>query len=250
MKKYLFVLIGLIAMIAGCVNPVTGLQKSSDYSADALINQGVMVGAVATGISNEKDDAVQNYDAVLARLLAGKLKTEIQSNRCIGDKSIQAIKEQLKSHAELSDAIKNELNLKQCAARYIVFARIERDEILQHRDVRQDYLFIHREPGMLMPNDDAVIEIDFIRDRKLTSAFWILDKQTGKTVWTAAITESEPNINRNSRIFSSMNMLNEIWADEYIRSMPENNTAFYPPPATREAVWETLVTTFVKQLKQ
>lgn len=249
MKKFICCF-ALVMSLSACVNPMSGLQKSGDYSVEKLKHDGTMVAVITSAISNETEQATLNYDAVLARTLTDKLSAPVQTNNCLSNTALQQVSASLRTQTVLSSDAKDAITASKCSARYLIIARIERDEINQHRDVRQDYMFIHREPGMVMPNDDTVVEVDFTRNRKLVSAFWVIDRMNGESVWSAGITESEPNISRHSRVFPSLNMLNQLWADDYIKSLPENNDALYPPPVAREVVWETLCKTFAKHLNQ
>jgi len=244
--KPLSLLVALILMLSGCVSPLSGLQKSADFSEAGLKQGGMTVGPVVSAIGTETLEATRHYDAVLARHLTDRLKSPVTSNQCLSKNEL--IGGQLKNGTPLSSETKSAIINSHCSSRYVVLVRLERDEITQHRDVRQDYVFLQREPSLLMRHEDTMVEIDFIRERKLVAAFWIIDGRTGESVWSAAVSASEPNISRHSRIFPALNMLNQIWADDYTRSLPEDNMALYPPPVTREAVWEALSKTFAAQI--
>ncbi|HET8706162.1 MAG TPA: hypothetical protein VFM46_07670 [Pseudomonadales bacterium] len=248
--KRILVICSLLTTLSACVSPISGLQKSGSFSVENLKKDGVMVGVVISAIASETNQATQNYDAELARKLTDKFKIPVSANQCLSNDAVQQIQDSLRAQPALNTSARTAIANAKCSARYIVLSRIERDEISQRREVRQDYVFLHHAPGMLMQNEDTVVEVNFIRERKVVSAFWVIDAQTGESVWSAAITESEPAISRNSRVFPSLNMLNQVWADDYIRSLPETNSGLYPAPVAREAVWETVTKTFATQLNR
>ncbi|MBI4042327.1 MAG: hypothetical protein HY391_02515 [Deltaproteobacteria bacterium] len=220
-------LIFLALFLSSCATKVLGLKQSSNFTYSAIMDGKIVVGGVTSALGPlEEGKSVSLANLLRTSILEERKSFSVGSvggvmNR-LGSPLYLQISNEFRMNAELSDESQKRLSKVFSDYRFVVFARIEEDEVTQNR----------REESTTNDKGETLEKVIATSTRTITALLTVYDLRLNEIAWSGSISKNGMNQNEYKK---AMGLIMVI---EVIKGGPETtDDRMYPypkPPADTE----------------
>jgi len=195
----------LLIMVA-CKAQVSGLQQDSSFTHASLSQSPVLV----LGVLPAKEPVQASWVRYQGDLLTQALRKErgkvtwiptAQVVQQVGDKPMQDFWQVYMQHKQLDVAILSLLHQKFPKARYLVLAKVERNQTRQYRDKYEEDEF----DEMGKPTGYYRVTIAQVAVRNMSVSLLVYDMQSKIRAWYGSLHDGEQHANETSDTFNKNN---------------------------------------------
>ncbi len=254
MTARLTALFGLLWLLAGCTTPVKGLYQEESFSYPNVQRGGLGVGGVVNAVDpGAYWEPMQRvgYAEVLWRALRDEteglpLTSALTLSEAIGEENWRALLDRYRAQGRLDPAGVALIGAHYHGARYLVLARLERNEVSREES---DETKPQTEYDRKLKQEVETGRMERTRTRttrrQLGASFQVLDLQNGgHTVWSGAIEKSASEQASKSDLYDPKRRLAETIIDGLLQGDPPE----FPEPPSFDALVERLFTGFAENM--
>ena len=229
-----------LCIVPACKTQVIGLVKDPTFTFEAITSGKMAIGGVTSALKRMPDAERNRYADMMRMRFLGERESFIILPAGIvahflGHDEYRNMLDEYRTYGRLSDKMKQRLITNFKVARYIVFARIEKDNISKsRRDVVRD------EFGKELENKKTIMEITRSTDVSMN----IYDLRTGVTVWSGTVEKYSSRSNEYVEKRKSKFFLIAL-VETILESRPE-----YPEPSSLDEQLGRIFTGFAKNLPE
>ncbi len=226
MKHMVLAVIGLA--LTGCATKVAGLKQSDTFTFPAVVGGKMAIGGVTSATANLDEGKRSSYATLLRNSILEERKefnVEPVGTVINGTGANYArLMEEYRTTGSLSDQSLGLLREKLPRTRYVAFARLENDDVLNDRSETQQT----DKKGRPIEGSGKVIAKS---ERNVTAAIVVYDLKENNAAWTGSVTKSLTNTQQYNR-------LQELGVVQLVKAIKGDGDASmdqkYPFPAAPE----------------
>lgn len=172
-----------LCIVPACKTQVRGLVKNPSFTYEAITSGKMAIGGVTSALRSMREEERNRYADIMRMRFLGERETfkilpaGIVAN-VLGHEAYRSMLDEYRTYGRLSDTMKRNLMTKFKTVRYMVFARIEKDNISKSR-----IEVLYDEYGKELENNKTIMEITRSTDASMN----IYDLRTGVTVWSGTV---------------------------------------------------------------
>lgn len=257
-------LTGLLSalLMSGCATPVKGLYHHEGFTHGALSNGGLGIAGIVNAV-----DSHALWSEVDRSRYAGTLYRAIRDERpalalaphsdlvnAIGLPSWLALLDSYRASASVSPADHDLISAHYHQARYLLLARLERNEVTRDYQSEEKALTRYSEKLKKEVETGEIEQTDtWSTSRLLSASLQVLDLHAGgQLVWSGTVIKSSTNSNDKSRVFDQHHRIEAAVIDAVVDSVANagESVPLYPEPPPFEPLLERLITGFAENLPQ
>jgi hypothetical protein len=235
--------LGLCAA-AACQTRVKGLATDPSFTYEAVVSGKMAIGGVTSALTKMPEEERNRYADMMRMSFLEKRETFtiVPAGfvaHFMGHPEYRHMLDEYRTYGRLSDSLKEKVGARFTIARYIAFARIERDNISRSRTEET-----HDASGEELEKKKTIMETT----RSTEVSLNIYDLQTGVKVWSGAVEEyavrkNEYVENKESKFF--LIALFEAIIDAIFETPPE-----YPDPPSLDELLGRVFSGFARYLPE
>ncbi|HLB59365.1 MAG TPA: hypothetical protein VJL87_04715 [Bdellovibrionota bacterium] len=249
MNRGLNFTLGLVAIlvgISGCATKVVGLKKSPSFLYSNVQNGKMAIGGVVSATEEVKPAQVATYGNMLMNQIIeersgiGVASTAMVKEK-IGSKQYDALLNDYKNFGSLSKEQIKSLSRNLSGVRYVVFARIDRNEVTNDRAESA----VTNSDGKEDPNKRKITKY---AGRAMSATFQVADLVEQDSAWSGSITKSSSNSKEYTKTEFGNSILGIVVAIANKGGGDEDTTYPYPTPPDEGQVLNYIFSGFAENL--
>jgi len=247
----------LVLLLTACAAQVEGLRKDDSFTYLAAKEGGLAIGGVTSTLEPLPATERSRYAGVLLRATREERETfrvhpagEVVA--ALGERRVDAMLDFYRRHGVLAAEDLARLTPQRLGARYLVLARIERDDVRQEKNESSMDVVEYDDKGNARPTKR--VEVTVIHDtiRTVSASFQIYDLASDRSVWSGVITQHATRSNQTSQQFGKDERWSQELLVELVRQLLLDGKGEdpYPKPAAFIDVLGQVFTGFAENLPE
>ncbi len=195
-----YICLAVFCMLAtSCATKIAGLTHDPSFTYDTIVSSKIMVGGVASIVNNISATTTIAYSDILrSQFTKQRKELNVVSSRKLvsklGRKKYDRLMSEHRETGALSSSSLGVVRSKFKGVRYVIFARIEKNETERNIKTRDIY------ETKKMPNGKKIkvkkgYDITYYSRRKASVSLYIYDLDMGKSVWGGSVNKTVSNSN-------------------------------------------------------
>jgi len=254
MKKLIIVLICLTGL-AACKTPVVGLQQHPSFTYETAIQSRFIIGGVASSVTPLNDMARVRFGDLMGRAFAEE-KPELAIVRvgllikALGHETYEQILDEYRETGVLDAGDVAQLRHAFPDARYLMFVRIEQDNVRQNHDQTETDVADSPEDAKKGDYDQVQVDVSLNTTREMGATLSIYDLKQDVLAWSGYVSGSETNSNDSSRTFNKDKRWKEELVDVFVDTLIGLNSGEYPASPSQDEVLEDIFEGFAENMPE
>ena len=174
-------------LLVSCATKVKGLTKSESFTYNSMMNDKMAVGGIVHTTDTWKHKSKVSYGnklraEIVEEVEGVKVSSAGATAKKLGRKAYTKVLNEIEEDGVLSQATIGLMKKKMKGRRYVIFGRIENDDISKNRRQYEETNSSGEKTGRE--------NVDATTTRKMDVSFTVVDLMKGETAWNGMITKS------------------------------------------------------------
>jgi len=233
-----------LALLSACTTPVIGLLKDPGFTYPAILSGHMAIGGVTSSLEPLDSWERSLYGRILLDRLQKKRQdySVLSSERVARAMGVDAHNEMLDQYREsgaVPDVFLKKIDQNIKDARYVIFARIEGDDVERNIEEEIERFVTKRDKDGKPLEETSRVKEKYVTTRTVSVSFAVYDLESDTPAWSGVIIEGASRTNVYSDSNDSQDNSNDSFWRQLFKSMllkAPSRHRYHPNPATLREV--------------